>query len=122
MKYFLGFFVLLTTSMAPIPEEFIKRHECRPKAEISCIVETSPICPPGYYDGCLTGETNKHQCVVSNDGPSCDLDMNMSCPENFEDGCRLGQTTIHTCVPIQGELCTDDAKLTCPSEFEDSCF
>lgn len=122
MKYVLGFFVFLTTSMAPVPQEFIERHECRPKNEMSCIVEISLVCPPGYYDGCLSGETKNHQCVLSDVGPGCDLDMNLGCPENFEDGCLTGQTNIHTCVPSRGALCTHESILSCPSGFEDSCL
>lgn len=122
MKYFLGLFVFLTTSMAPVPDQFVDRHVCKAESSVSCIVETSLVCPPGYYDGCLSGETKNHQCLLSEEGPSCDMEMSLNCPENFEDGCLSGETTVHTCVPKSGELCSSAIEsLSCPSGFEDSC-
>src|SRR5690606_11919513 len=104
MKFIVGLFLFLTTSMSPLPEENYKVHECVPKKEISCVVDAYFICPPGYIDGCVTNETKKHQCVPLNEGPSCDLEMNINCPENFEDGCLSGSTRVHMCVPSRGPL------------------
>lgn len=122
MKLFLGMFLFLTTSMSPLPEELIYSHQCVPRAEISCVVDTSFICPPGYIDGCITNETRKHECIPLGDGPSCEIDMAINCPKNFEDGCLSGDTDIHLCIPKKGPLCTENLKFSCPSGFEDSCL
>lgn len=121
MKYFLMASIFLSTSMAPVPGEFVERHLCRATEKVSCIVDTALVCPPGYYDGCLSGETKTHQCVMSDNGPSCELEMSLNCPENFEDGCLSDQTQIHTCVPTSGDLCSRELNFSCPSGFEDSC-
>lgn len=122
MKLFLGMFLFLTTSMSPLPEELIHSHQCVPRADISCVVDTSFICPPGYIDGCITNETRKHECIPLGDGPSCEIDMAINCPKNFEDGCLSGDTDIHLCIPKKGPLCTENLKFSCPSGFEDSCL
>jgi hypothetical protein len=122
MKLFLGMFIFLITSMSPLPEEFVLTHQCVPEKEISCVVDTSFVCPPGYIDGCVTEETKKHECVLINEGPSCEVSMDLKCPENFEDGCLSGETDHHLCVPAQGQLCTENIDYSCPSGFVDSCL
>lgn len=122
MKLFLGLFVFLTTSMSPLPEEFVQSHQCVPKKEISCVVDTSYVCPPGYIDGCVTNETRQHECIPMNEGPSCEIEMKLNCPQNFEDGCLTGESDIHTCVPVVGPLCTENLRYSCPVGFEDSCL
>lgn len=121
MKLLLGMFVFLSTSMSPLPEEFVEVHQCEPKAELSCVVDTSFVCPPGYIDGCVTNETRTHECIPMNDGPSCELDIAINCPENFQDGCLTGETEQHLCVPVRGSLCKEGKTLSCPSGFVDSC-
>lgn len=121
MKLFLGLFVFLTTSMSPLPEEMVQTHQCIAKREISCIVDTQFICPPGYIDGCITNETRKHECLPLDDGPSCEFQMDLNCPANFQDGCVTGESLTHMCVPVKGPLCTENLKFSCPSGFVDSC-
>jgi hypothetical protein len=122
MKLFLGLFVFLTTSMSPLPEEFVLSHQCAPVQEISCVVDTDYVCPPGYIDGCVTNETRKHECIPSQDEPSCDEKINLVCPKNFKDGCLTGESDTHLCLPSKGRLCTENLNYSCPSGFVDSCL
>jgi hypothetical protein len=113
---------ILTTSMAPVPDELIRRHQCRPVESVSCVVDLGLICPPGYLDGCLSNKTNLHRCIPEGRGPSCDLPMKLVCPKHFIDGCDSGETSTHLCVPQKKTLCLKSHKpLICPSGFEDSC-
>jgi hypothetical protein len=122
MKILLLLFVLLSSSMTQVPEEFVSRHQCVPRTDVSCVVDSYYICPPGYLDGCLTGETKHHKCVLQDEGPACELEITLNCPENFQDGCQTGETRTHTCVPVMGELCVASSALNCPIGFEDSCL
>lgn len=122
MKLMLGLFVFLSTSMSPLPEEFVQTHQCVPQKEISCVVDTNFVCPPGYMDGCITNETSTHECLPVQEGPSCDLEISLKCPANFEDGCKSGETDVHMCIPSKGSLCTENLRYSCPSGFVDSCL
>lgn len=93
---------------------------CIPVQEVQC-TERTLLCPSGYIDGCLTGESENHQCVLRTDGPSCDIPMNLSCPKNFQDGCLVNQTDTHECVPKKGPSCENDLKFSCPVGFQDTC-
>lgn len=108
--------------MTFVPHEHVSFQQCSPIEEVSCIVETSFLCPPGYLDGCLTGETRSHKCILVQDGPRCETAFDLNCPVNFEDGCLSGETATHACVPVKGKLCKESTELTCPIGFEDSCL
>lgn len=122
MKFFLLLSVFLSASMTPVPEDHVSYRQCAPVDEVSCIVESYFLCPPGYLDGCLSGETKNHKCVLVQDGPTCETDFDLKCPENFEDGCLSGETQAHTCIPVKGKLCKESSELICPIGFEDSCL
>lgn len=121
MKIFSFFFYFLISSMNFVPSEFVDVHTCVSEKKISCLVDTYFPCPPDYYDGCLTNETEKHQCLPVHTGPSCSLDMSLKCPVNFEDGCLDGRSDYHVCLPVSGKLCSQRTQFSCPSGFEDSC-
>lgn len=121
MKILVILTMALSTSMTTVPEEYVARHECAPVAEVSCLYDTPLVCPPGYLDGCITGESAQHTCLLKQEGPSCNLEIQLNCPQNFQDGCLSGETKVHTCVPVRGELCQAGEELTCPAGFEDSC-
>jgi hypothetical protein len=121
MKIFLVIFTALVTSMTPVPDRHVAYHRCIPQKEISCIVETSFVCPPGYIDGCITKDTRKHECVLIEEGPSCEIEMDLKCPKNFHDGCLLGDTDYHLCIPDRGPLCSENIRFRCPSGFDDFC-
>jgi len=122
MRLMLGLFLFASSSMNWVSEEFTSFHQCVPSENISCLVDTYFVCPPGYYDGCIDNRTQNHKCVRSENGPSCDFEMSLYCPKNFEDGCVSGVTSYHLCVPSKGSLCTHDIEHACPSGFEDSCL
>lgn len=123
MKILLGIFLILSISMSPVPEQMTDHHQCVSSGEISCIVDTPYVCPPGYIDGCISNETRTHQCLPDeNLAPTCDLEISINCPDNFEDGCLTGDTDYHLCVPRKGPLCGQGKTLTCPSGFDDSCL
>lgn len=122
MKFLIGLSLALSASMKPVPEEHVTYQRCIPLEGQSCLYDTPLVCPPGYLDGCVTGETSQHLCVPDNFGPSCELEMNVICPNNFQDGCLTGESEIHRCVPKKGKLCQDSAELSCPSGFVDSCL
>ena len=121
MKFLAGLFYLVSTSMTPVPNSFIARHQCVPKVEVSCVVDLPLVCPPGYLDGCISQESPTHQCRPIMEGPDCDLQLGLNCPANFIDGCVTHETDIHFCVPIRGGRCTKEKLFSCPSGFEDSC-
>lgn len=122
MKSLLGLFMLFTASMSSLPEEFVNYHKCIPQSGLSCVVETTFICPPGYLDGCITRQTMNHECLPSGEVPSCKRSMDIHCPINFRDGCLDGETEEHLCVPVRGKLCTSSKNLICPSGFVDFCL
>lgn len=121
MKFLAGLFYLVSTSMAPVPRSFTERHHCVPKAEVSCVVDLPFLCPPGYLDGCISGDESTHRCVLQEEGPGCDLQLSLHCPQHFIDGCITRETPVHSCVPIRGGRCTQGKEFSCPSGFEDSC-
>ncbi len=121
MKFLAGIFYLASTSMTPVPNSFIGRHQCVPKAEVSCIVDLPFVCPPGYLDGCVSQNGHHHQCLPLEEGPGCDLQLALNCPPSFIDGCVTQETDIHLCVPIRGGRRTKGKFFSCPSGFEDSC-
>jgi hypothetical protein len=118
MKIFLllSFFTLFSMTA------FAKHnHFCKPQSFTSCRFDYALICPNGYVDGCLTGETSLHQCVSKNEGPLCELEIAILCPTHFRDGCELGTTSTHECVPVPGPSCDRNVKWECPSGFVDAC-
>ena len=121
MKLVLALFLGLSSSMTRAPSELIKIHSCIPQSEISCIVENTMVCPPGYLDGCISGETITHECIIHDTGPSCDIPLKLNCPVNFKDACMTEELETHQCVPVEGQLCTQQEKISCPSGFVDSC-
>lgn len=121
MKILLIMSVFLSTSMTSVPEQFVDSHRCVPKVGVSCVVDIRYSCPPGYFDGCITNETEVHLCLPDENGPSCDLNMNLQCPLNFEDGCLSGESDTHLCLPQKGSLCTEGSEFSCPAGFEDPC-
>jgi hypothetical protein len=119
MNHSLFFLPLLLFSSHAFLKEGLS-HQCRPISDVACS-ERALVCPPGYIDGCLSEETDNHECVLKNDGPSCELVMKLECPVNFQDGCRTGQTETHECVPVKGPSCEQAYQFSCPMAFEDSC-
>lgn len=122
MKLLIGLSLALSASMKPVPKEHVTYQRCMPFIGQSCLYDTPLTCPPGYLDGCITGESSEHQCLSVAQGPSCELEMSLICPENFQDGCITGETEIHSCVPVKGKLCKESSELSCPSGFVDSCL
>jgi hypothetical protein len=119
MKYTIIFLFLLNlSSFSTLKDQ--TTHQCVSRAEVICS-DNMLLCPSGYIDGCLTEETEHHQCVRKNDGPSCDIPMQLSCPENFHDGCESNQTITHECVPSKGYSCEDILPFSCPMGFQDAC-
>lgn len=116
MKWMFFFFCLSSLAFAKP-----SNHMCKALTLASCELEVSLICPEGYIDGCLTGQTQRHRCVLAQHGPSCELDIAILCPQNFRDGCELGTTTTHDCVPVRGPDCRTDMIWECPSGFTDGC-
>jgi hypothetical protein len=96
-------------------------HQCLPKQTSTC-TKRALLCPPGYIDGCLSGETTEHQCVLNYDGPSCQVPMDLNCPKNFQDGCLTNQTDSHECIPKKGPSCEKEMKFSCPMNFKDACL
>lgn len=122
MKTILLISAFLATSMTSVPDEFVDRHQCLPQESVSCVVDLSLVCPPGYLDGCINEESRTHRCVPVNDGPLCSIPLKMACPENFIDGCDTGESDTHLCVPVKKDLCrVSQEMLQCPSGFEDAC-
>lgn len=79
------------------------------------------VCPPGYLDGCISGETIKHEFLIQDTCPPCDIPLELNCPVNFKDACMTQELENHQCVPFEGKLCTQEEIISCPSEFVDSC-
>ena len=117
MKFFVVLVLILSTGAFAKPG----RHFCSPTITgIPCQLELALICGDDYVDGCLTGQTTTHQCVLSNEGEPCDEDIQVRCPRDFRDGCNLGETTRHQCVPVEGPSCRVEP-YDCPEGFTDSC-
>jgi hypothetical protein len=119
VKYSLIFLFLLNVSSFSFLDEGLS-HLCVPSKEIQCTTRAL-LCPPGYIDGCLTNESDYHQCLLKDEGPSCLIPMDLKCPTNFQDGCSLGQTDTHECVPVKGPSCEKKLRYSCPMGFEDAC-
>lgn len=97
-------------------------HYCRPDTTtISCQLELALVCGQGYIDGCLSGSTRVHKCVLRNEGPACNLEIQILCPKGFRDGCEIGRTTRHQCVPVIGPRCDSGEEFVCPEGFQDTC-
>ncbi len=121
MRYAILIFYALSTSMVHVPDAYVASQTCTPLEGKACIVEMSFLCPPGYLDGCITGETKKHRCVPADGGPDCSFEFELHCAPEFIDGCLTGETTQHFCAPTKKGLCLDSQKLSCPVGFVDSC-
>lgn len=111
-------FLLNLSSFSYLKEDL--SHLCKPVVVEQCSDEIL-LCPAGYIDGCLSGETDQHQCVLKEEGPLCEVPMNLHCPKNFQDGCLVNQTDTHECVPKKGPSCAEESKFTCPIGFQDAC-
>jgi hypothetical protein len=121
MKIIFLLSIILSTSMTSVPEQFVKTHQCASLIGPSCVVDLRFPCPPGYFDGCITNETDQHMCIPSDYGPSCRLDMSLNCPEHFQDACLTGESDYHLCMPKKGRLCGEESLYSCPAGFEDPC-
>ena len=97
-------------------------HLCVPIEGHSCLKKSSFICPPDFYDGCLTSETQVHMCLPLERGISCAEKVHINCPDYFEDGCFSGTTAWHLCQPRPIRPCGELKKLNCPPGFMDSCL
>ena len=98
-----------------------KRRQCIPVVGGSCLQKVNFICPPDYYDGCLTDESSVHQCFPKEKGISCQEDLTVKCPENFEDACLSKRSKWHLCKPLVFQTCEEGEELNCPPGFIDSC-
>lgn len=119
MKAIILFFIMTLLSATQALAK--QNHICRAQEFTSCRFEYALVCPNGYIDGCLTGETTKHQCVLKEEGPSCEFEIAILCPEHFRDGCEIGATDTHECVPVPGPSCSRNMRWNCPSGFIDAC-
>jgi hypothetical protein len=119
IKYFISLLFLLNLSSFSSLKNHIS-HQCVSKESLYCS-DNYFLCPPGYIDGCLAGETDYHKCVLKHEGPSCEMAINLKCPENFHDGCESNSTQTHECIPQKGLACDEILPYFCPIGFEDAC-
>ena len=97
-------------------------HLCIPdRTEISCVRELALVCGLDYKDGCLTGESSVHRCMLQPMGADCNVPTQILCIPGFRDGCETGRTTRHQCVPFEGPACDSGESFTCPKGFHDAC-
>lgn len=120
-----GLFVVLMLSVFTFNVSAFDKpnsHFCNPDStQISCQLELALVCGPSYQDGCLTGQTKVHKCVLRPSGELCNRPVQLLCVSGLRDGCETGRTTRHQCVPYTGPSCDSGESFSCPQGFHDSC-
>ena len=122
MRSLLTIIMLSLISFGASGFEKPRSHFCRPNStNISCRLELVLVCGADFQDGCLTGQTSVHKCVLQPVGPSCREPVQLLCISGLKDGCDTGRSNRHQCVPYIGPSCDSDAEFSCPTGFQDTC-